>query len=328
MPALRRRLKAWFAQAKRDLPWRGSKDPYRIWISEVMLQQTRVAAVVPYYTRFLERFPDVHALARAPEEAVLDCWSGLGYYSRARNLHKAAQWVARNGAFPRDYEALQALPGVGEYTAAAIASIAFDLPHAVLDGNVLRVLCRLAEETGDTGAGRTKARLRELAGRLLDREDPGGFNQAMMELGATVCVPEAPQCLLCPVQEFCRAKRSGSQGELPVKPRRQDRIRVKKVLLWVQRDGHLLLWQRGPGRLAGFWELPEAEQLPAALSENAIGAFRHSITRYDYLFTLVEASVTEIPSGFHWVDKSRLGSLPLSTTTKKSLKLFDSVNKL
>jgi endonuclease III len=186
----------WYAAQHRDLPWRRTRDPYRIWVSEIMLQQTRAEAVIPYYERFLERFPSIAALAAASAEEILASWSGLGYYSRARNLHKAARQMG--GLFPSGYQAIRELPGVGDYTAAAISSIAFGLPYAVLDGNVLRVVARLTNDSADISAGRTRARFREIAQQWLDRRQPGAFNQAMMELGATVCLPRVPRCEYLP----------------------------------------------------------------------------------------------------------------------------------
>jgi A/G-specific adenine glycosylase len=220
---LRKQLLAWFRQFHRDLPWRRTRDPYRIWLSEIMLQQTRVAAVIPCYERFLERFPDVRALAEAPQEEVLRLWSGLGYYSRARNLQRAAQEIVakHRGKFPRDFDEALALPGIGQYTAAAILSIAYDEKHAVLDGNVARVLARLGAIRGDLHEAKRWRGLRETADNLLDPKSPGEWNQAMMELGATVCVPRAPQCLLCPIAKFCRARQLGLAERLPEKRKKR-----------------------------------------------------------------------------------------------------------
>jgi A/G-specific adenine glycosylase len=222
-------LLAWFAQFQRDLPWRRSRDPYRIWISEIMLQQTRVAAVIPYYERFLERFPSVHALAAAPEEEVLRMWSGLGYYSRARNLQQAAkQIVAKHGGeFPRTKREVLELAGIGEYTAAAILSIAFGERLAVLDGNVARVLARLDAVRGDLhGPGRWRS-LQNRADVLLDGGAAGDWNQAMMELGATLCTPRSPQCLLCSLRQFCEASKLGIAEELPQKRKKRAEVSVR-----------------------------------------------------------------------------------------------------
>jgi A/G-specific adenine glycosylase len=224
----RKQLLAWFRQFQRDLPWRRTKDPYRIWLSEIMLQQTRVAAVIPYYERFLERFPDVHTLAAAPQEEVLRLWSGLGYYSRGRNLQRAAQLVVtkHGGVFPQTEAEVLALPGIGRYTAAAILSIAFGAKHAVLDGNVARVLARLGAIRGDLRDTRQWQSLQKTADGLLDAKSPSDWNQAMMELGAMICTPRAPQCLLCPVAKFCRARHLGLTESLPEKRKVREREEI------------------------------------------------------------------------------------------------------
>jgi A/G-specific adenine glycosylase len=245
LASFRKRLLAWFRQFQRDLPWRHTKDPYRIWISEIMLQQTRVAAVIPYYEKFLARFPDVRVLAQAPEEEVLKLWSGLGYYSRARNLQKAAQQImARHGGeFPREESEVLALPGIGRYTAAAILSIAFGGEHAVLDGNVARVLARLGALRGDLRESRRWQSLQKTASGLLDRKSAGNWNQAIMELGATVCTPRAPQCLLCPMKDFCRARKSGDPESFPEKKksRAPEQIALAAAVLLAPRGETLLL---------------------------------------------------------------------------------------
>jgi A/G-specific adenine glycosylase len=322
---LRRRLLEWYARYQRDLPWRRTRDPYRIWISEVMLQQTRVAAVIPYYERFLERFPDVGALANAPQQQLLAAWAGLGYYSRARNLQKAARAIAELGQFPRDYDSLRALAGVGDYTASAIASIAFDLPHPVLDGNVLRVLSRMTAEQGNIRSQPVRQRLRERAGRLLDTERPGEFNQALMELGATVCLPKRPLCRECPVSRYCEARRQGQENRLPVRTERPGPERVEKHLLLIEQAGRVLLWQRPPGsrRLAGFWELPEWEQVPGAEIRQQVASFRHTIVNVTYALVVFRGAVRRIPRGFKWQDKRRLGAIALSTIAKKALNATD-----
>jgi A/G-specific adenine glycosylase len=286
-----------------------------------MLQQTRVSAVIPYYERFLKRFPDVAALAAAPEQDLLAAWSGLGYYSRARNLQKAARQIVEQGDFPSDYERIRALSGVGDYTAAAIASIAFELPHVVVDGNVLRVMSRLGNDPAEITATATRTRLRERAQALLDRRHPGDFNQALMELGATVCLPKKPQCLLCPVQKHCAALAAGTQESLPVKGKRTEIHRVERTVLLFERNGRLLLRQRPPdaAKLAGFWELPQASEVPAATNVIAAGSFRHSITNHVYEFQVRTATVARAPRGFRWIERSRLEDLPLSTVARKAL---------
>ena len=227
----RARLLGWFRQFQRDLPWRLTRDPYRIWLSEIMLQQTRVAAVIPYFERFLERFPNVRALAEAPQEEVLRLWSGLGYYSRARNLQLAAQEIVarHSGEFPRSLEAALALPGIGAYTAAAILSIAFGEKLAVLDGNVARVLARVEAVRGDLREGQRWRSLQAAADILLAPEAPGDWNQAMMEFGATLCTPRAPHCLLCPVGVYCRARKLGLADRLPEKKRKREPVPVTLV---------------------------------------------------------------------------------------------------
>jgi A/G-specific adenine glycosylase len=225
---IRKRLLVWFRKFQRDLPWRRNKDPYRIWLSEIMLQQTRVAAVIPYYERFLQRFPDIAALARAPDEEVLRLWSGLGYYSRARNLQRAAQLIVveHGGEFPQTAEAALALPGIGSYTAAAILSIAFGAKYAVLDGNVARVLARLDAVRGDFREGARWQELQHSADELLERRAPSDWNQAMMELGAMICTPRAPQCLRCPVAEFCSARRLGLTEVIPEKRKKRATVKI------------------------------------------------------------------------------------------------------
>jgi A/G-specific adenine glycosylase len=289
-----------------------------------MLQQTRVVAVIPYYHRFLERFPNVEALAAAAESDLLACWSGLGYYSRARNLQKAAREM--NGAFPADYESIRALPGVGDYTAAAVASMAFGMPYAVLDGNVVRVLSRLSNEVGDVGSLSTRRRLQDLADELLDRRRPGMFNQAVMELGATLCLPKQPQCLLCPLAECCEARQAGTENQLPVKLRRIEPVKLQRTLLVIQKDGDILMWQRTADsrRLAGFWELPESHLLPSVKLGERLGEFRHSITNHNYVFSVNIATVDKRPTGYQWVSARQLEKFPLSTASRKALALCSS----
>jgi len=240
----RKNLLTWFAQFQRDMPWRQTLDPYRIWLSEIMLQQTRVAAAIPYYERFLQRFPTVEALAGAPQEEVLRLWSGLGYYSRARNLQKAAQAIVakHNGAFPSEPADALALPGIGAYTAAAILSIAHQKKLAVLDGNVARVLARLHAIRSDLRADGMWQKLQKSANHLLDEQSPGNWNQAMMELGATLCTPRSPQCLLCPVSEFCEARKKGLAGVIPAKRIKRPTVEITLAsLVLVDSRGNTLL---------------------------------------------------------------------------------------
>jgi A/G-specific adenine glycosylase len=258
---------SWWDAGHRDLPWRFPQrgaDPYRVWLAEVMLQQTRVDAVVPYYRRFLARWPDLGALAGADDAEVLAAWSGLGYYARCRNLLAAARAAReRHGEIPADPEALRALPGFGPYTTGAVASIAFAVPVAAVDGNVARVLARLFLVDGDPDSPRVKRRIEALAGALVDRDRPGDLNQAWMELGATTCLPRRPACARCPVSRLCAARAAGREGEVP-RPRRRAAPRpVRVVLARVERGGRLLL-ARAPerGLLAGMWGLPGFEVPP------------------------------------------------------------------
>ena len=307
---------------KRDLPWRSATpDFYRIWLSEIMLQQTRVEAVIPYFERFLALFPDVHSLARAPEPAVLAAWSGLGYYSRARNLHRGAKQVADAGA-PTGCEDLRSLAGIGPYTAAAIASIAFGQPHAAVDGNVMRVVSRVTGDAGEISSPVTKARFTEAAQLLLDRGRPGDFNQAMMELGATVCVPRAPRCGECPVAPFCQARATGRQSELPVKLKKNVSRDVPLDLALLRNSSGLFLIQRAAGerRLAGFWELPAKNVFPRWRGRLAT-QFTHQIVNDRFRISVFEGAAPKILPAGQWFAPAELGAIPLTTVTRKALTL-------
>ncbi|MBI5154570.1 A/G-specific adenine glycosylase [Candidatus Poribacteria bacterium] len=262
LDALRGALLRWYDRHRRPLPWRQTSDPYGIWVAEVMLQQTTVRAVEPRWRRFLERFPDIRALARAPLEDVLAEWSGLGYYSRARNLHAAAQRVAGDfgGVIPRKPEELLALPGMGRYTAAAVASIAFGAPAAVLDANVERVIARLDCLEEDIKSTRLRKRLWSRAQELLEPARPGDWNQAMMELGAVVCLPRAPQCGVCPLAPHCAALRTGEPERIPVVRAKPPMRAAEEVAVVLRRRGRVLILQRpGEGSFGGMWELPRGE---------------------------------------------------------------------
>jgi A/G-specific adenine glycosylase len=253
------RLLKWYDKHKRTLPWRATRDAYRIWLSEILLQQTRVEAVIPYYEKFLARFPDVFALARAPLDDVLKTWEGAGYYARARNLHRAAKVVVEQygGKFPRELRALRELPGIGRYTAGAIASIAFEECTPVVDGNVARVLCRYFGIREDPTARATQEKLWDLAAELLPQKRAGDFNQALMELGATICAPKNPRCLLCPVQQDCFARQEGLQNVLPVKRAKQALPHKIIAAGVIYRRGKILIQQRlNRGLLGGLWEFP------------------------------------------------------------------------
>jgi A/G-specific adenine glycosylase len=318
-------LLRWFEQSQRDLPWRRTSDPYRVWVSEIMLQQTRVAAAIPYYERFLARFPTVEALAEASESDLLAHWAGLGYYHRARNLQQAARTIRDMGGFPNTHEAILKLAGVGDYTAAAIASISFGLPYAVLDGNVFRVLSRIGNDSTDIASSAGKKTFSALAAALLDSERPGDHNQALMELGATVCLPKNPQCLVCPVSALCLASAAGTQDRLPVKKKSQKSVSVERILYWITRGNKVLLWQRPAESklMPGFWELPEAEQLPRIDPGVEQGSFRHGITFHNYLFRMMTAEAPAELGVCEWVDIHQLAALPLSTVTRKAMKLLE-----
>lgn len=257
---LRRRLLAWYRRHRRDLPWRRTADPYSVWVSEVMLQQTRVETARGYYERFLARYPTVTALAAAGEGEVLKAWEGMGYYSRARNLHRAARTIVgeHGGRLPGTYDGLLDLPGVGPYTAAAVSSIAFDRPHPVLDGNVTRLLCRLLRVEDDPRRAPVRARLIAAGEALMPRSRPGDFNQALMELGARVCTPASPRCGDCPLGAHCRARAElDDPSVLPVRPARRPRPHLEVAAGLIRRGNRLLLAQRPPGgMLAGLWEFP------------------------------------------------------------------------
>jgi len=319
------RLLSWYDAGHRDLPWRRASDPYRIWVSEIMLQQTRAQTAIPYYEKFLKRFSAVEALAAAAESDLLALWSGLGYYSRARNMKRAAEAIVAAGGFPSEYDAIRALPGVGDYTAAAIASLAFGLPHAVVDGNVLRVVARVENDAADIASARTRARFRAVAQEWLDPTRPGAFNQALMELGATVCLPRKPLCPQCPLTAVCGARQAGAETQLPVKSRPRDPVRIQATLLLVRRGGKVLLHRRSSsaGRMPGFWELPSPEDLPSARVGNCCGQFRHSITHYRYTFQVLLASARSPGHGYGygWFPTDRLDEIPLSTTARKALHL-------
>lgn len=255
-------LLAWYDSQKRDLPWRINRDPYRVWVSEIMLQQTRVETVKPYYMNFMEKFPTVQALAEAPEDEVLKAWEGLGYYSRVRNLQTAAREVQANygGIVPDTPEEIRTLKGVGPYTAGAILSIAYEKPEPAVDGNVMRVFSRLLYLTDDIAKPATRIKIEHLVRQVIPEGRAGDFNQALMELGAMVCTPRSPQCLTCPVFDYCIARREGVQEELPNKGKAKPPRPVYLQVALIVRDGAVLINKRPEqGLLAGMWEFPMVE---------------------------------------------------------------------
>lgn len=270
---IRRQLLSWYDDHARDLPWRRTDDPYAIWISEIMLQQTQVETVQPYYERFLKRFPEVGTLARARLDTVLKLWEGLGYYSRARNMHKAAKVVVQDyeRQLPTTREGLMNLPGIGRYTAGAIASIAFGRPEPILDGNVIRILSRLFRYDENPKSPEARERLWEWAARLVPKGRPGDFNQAMMELGATVCHRQNPSCLLCPIAAICQACQHGEQHLLPIRVKRKARPRHTIAVGIVYKRGRILIDRRKPeGLLGGLWEFPGGKQEPGESLEETV----------------------------------------------------------
>jgi A/G-specific adenine glycosylase len=353
LASFRKQLLAWFRHFQRDLPWRRTKDPYAIWISEIMLQQTRVAAVIPYYDRFLSRFPNVRALAEAPQEEVLRLWSGLGYYSRARNLQKAAQQIVaqHRGEFPQKEEDVLALSGIGPYTGAAILSIAFGAKHAVLDGNVARVLARLGAVHGDLRELRRWQSLQTTAEVLLDSKSPGDWNQAMMELGAMVCTPRAPQCLLCPVAKFCRARQSGDPEAFPEKRKKREAVQIvlAAAVLCTPRGQTLLLPPPGNKKenrpaaddvatlVSRMWHFPTisirknastelknylADYLPAGngkLHLEPLAQVRHAVTYRNVMVLPFRIAIAKLPRihGAQSISLEDFSTLPVSNLTRK-----------
>jgi A/G-specific adenine glycosylase len=330
------RLVAWYSDHARDLPWRRTSDPYAIWISESMLQQTRVEAVIDYWTRFLERFPTIEGLANAQEDDVLTQWSGLGYYRRARSLHAAAKAVVADhgGRMPSDGASLRALPGIGPYTVGAIRSIAFDQPAALVDGNVERVFARLFDL--DLDAAALKRQSWELAESLVPEQSPGAWNQALMELGATVCTPRSPRCEDCPVARSCAARSAGTIADRPRPKVKLPPLEVALELAWASDGDRILLVQRPTGgRMAEMWELPtrEIENAAGVLSglfpaefagplelDEALTNVRHSITKHRIRAVLRRA--TGVPKRLDFgrlVAPDELAEMPLTGMTRKVL---------
>ena len=353
LAAFRKQLLAWFRQFRRDLPWRRTREPYCVWLSEIMLQQTRVAAVIPYYERFLKRFPNLHALAAAPEAEVLRLWSGLGYYSRARNLHQAAKEIVvkYGGEFPSRREDVLALPGIGSYTAAAILSIAFGQKHAVLDGNVARVLARQRAVRGDLRESGRWQKLQKRADAYLEPKAPGDWNQAMMELGATLCSPKSPQCLLCPVAQSCESRKLGIADLLPERRKKRSAVEIRlAAAVFADGSGRTLLLpppkQRRteaaadyvPTLVSNLWHFPTIpangnpvaklrEHLRGLHIESPNGRFyfapsvkvQHTVTYREITVEPFCISVKKLPriKGAEQVPLSEITVLPVSNLTRK-----------
>ena len=314
-------LLVWYRENARVLPWRSHPTPYRVCVSEIMLQQTRVAAVLDYYRRFLETAPTVADLAALPEDQLMKLWQGLGYYSRARNLQKAARQIMEKfgGVFPNTYEDIRSLAGVGDYTAGAISSIAFHLPVPAVDGNVLRVTARVCGDEGDITTPAMKKKVTQALAQVIPLDAPGDFNQAMMELGATVCLPNgAPLCEKCPAAPFCRAFQEGRTGELPVKAaKKARRVEERTVYLFFYENQVALRRRPGKGLLAGLWEYPNelsgGTDWPAAwgLSPRSLeraGTGKHIFTHMEWHMTALagELDGPDLPEGWVWADRTAL----------------------
>ena len=290
----RRRLLSWFNKNQRKLPWRETKNPYHIWVAEVMLQQTQVKKVVEYYQKFIGQFPDVHALAKANLQQVLKAWEGMGYYARARNLHKAAQFiVTKNGAeIPDNYDEFKKLPGAGDYITAAVLSQAFNASYAVVDGNVKRVLSRVFLIEKPVNSSSSSSIFKEKADLLLERRKPGVFNQAMMELGAIVCRPRNPKCDDCPVSAFCQANKTNQQTKFPVTIQAKSNPELHIAVGIIHKDGYILITQRHlEGLLGGLWEFPGGK---VNLGENAEQACIRNIKEKTNLTIEISAFLTKI----------------------------------
>jgi len=327
----------WYDENKRDLPWRGAKDPYAIFVSEMMLQQTQVKTVIPFFNRFLKELPNWKALAQAKEERVLKLWEGLGYYRRARNLQAAAKMVTTefHGALPDDPETIRKLPGVGAYSAGALLSIAHQKPYPLVDGNVIRVFSRVFLLGGDLKKGPAHQKLWGLAGKLVPSKRPGDFNQALMELGATVCLPENPQCLLCPWLSLCGAAKKGLQTHYPQSAPKGETVEVPMAALLVGSRGKVLVRKRPENEkwLKGLWEFPSTEGktfeealrkleklMKARASRKESRQVRHQITNHKVHLKLFPGALpkgVKAPGNFRWVDAGALRKLPFSSAQSK-----------
>ena len=334
-------LLAWYDQHARTLPWRGIHDPYRTWVSETMLQQTRVETVLGYYARFLERFPTVADLAAVPEDDVLKMWEGLGYYSRARNLHKGAQQVMAEygGVIPSNVEQLRKISGIGPYTAGAIASIAFDQPVPAVDGNVIRVVSRLRGIRENVGIPSVRRALEGEAASLVPQDRPGDFNQALMDLGATICTPGTPACEKCPLQGECDAFSAGDAEELPILPRKNPPKVIDYTVCLIFSGNRVLMRQRTEAMLRGLWVFPMAEgkltlrQVPAAVKKltklavkdvQSAGEARHVFTHQIWqmqLCTMTVPADAQAPAGYSFIPVGEMENLAIPTAVKAAVKV-------
>jgi A/G-specific adenine glycosylase len=327
-------LVRWYARARRDLPWRGSRDPYCVWVSEIMLQQTQVERVRDYFTRFTARFPTVEALARAREAEVLQAWEGLGDYRRARQLHAAARVIVADhgGRFPRTVVELRRLPGIGRYTAGAIASIAFDVSAPIVEANSRRVFARLVGHDRPLGGAAGDGPIWEVAEQLVPRRHPGRFNQAVMDLGAMVCTPDRPLCTRCPLASMCLAHREGRTATIPVKTPRRAAMLVCETAVIIRRGGRLLVEQRGPGEWwEGLWDFPRLAQAGRPRGRT-LGVFSYTVTHHKITCTVVEQTVTAgaapASNRGRWVRPGDLASLALSSPGRRIAKLVVSSGNL
>ena len=341
MPRLSTLLLAWYDSQKRSLPWRDHPDPYAVWVSEIMCQQTRVETVIPYFEKWMKQFPTVKALASASEQDVLNAWEGLGYYSRARNLHKAAKVVVEKfgGKLPRDLDDLRSLPGIGRYTVGAIASLAFKLDEPTLDGNVRRVFSRLfdVDEYADSPAG--EKTLWELTAKNLPKGRAGDYNQALMDLGAMVCLPKNPRCLLCPLMKICKAREAGTQELRPVmKPKKQVPTYVHVAAVIVERGRALLSQRPADGLLGGMWEFPNARvdgdparELVKALrgatrlkvqKKEPLGFVQHAYSHFRVIVYPFLCAKVEAPKDkkFKWVPLDELDDYPMGKVDRQIAK--------
>ncbi len=345
MPELSQRILAWYQENARVLPWRGHPDSYAVWVSEIMLQQTRVETVIPYFERWMRQFPSITALAEAPEQAILSAWEGLGYYSRARNLHKAASVVAAEfgGQLPQEISLLRKLPGIGRYTAAAIASIAFNQDVATIDGNLRRVFARVFDVALPADMPEGEKMLWDLAEKHVPAGRAGDYNQALMDLGAAICLPRNPLCLLCPLSEMCQARALGLQEQRPVlKPKAAVPHKLKLAAVIVRDETVLLIQRPAKGLLGGLWEFPSAEASadsaealvavieteyrlkvsPVAPLTEVRHAYTHfTLTESAWRCDLVEKTENE---SFQWIAFAELGNFPMGKVDRQIARVISS----